>query len=73
MNSPSLLPTPVFAHPGLSLGSHAHACRRACGRLFALKCLAERLHDAVAPRFCTTILGATALIGLLVVWNWRPA
>ncbi len=68
MSSSTLFSTPVFSQQSQVLGSHVHACRRARGRAFALRCLGERLHDVVAPRFCTTIVGATALIGLLAIW-----
>lgn len=50
------------------LASHLQACERARGRSFALRCVGERLHAVVAPRFCTTVFAAVALIALLTVW-----
>ena len=66
--------TPVTSHPqatvppfpshpdGLGLAAHVRACDRALGRTFALRCVAERLHEWLGPRLCTMVLGATAIM-----------
>ena len=50
------------------LGDHLSACHASRGRLFSLRCAAERLHGHVAPRFVTTLLLAALLIGLGCLW-----
>ncbi len=63
---PSAAEAPSTAHrDGLALGAHARACARDLERSFALRCIAERLHDLFGPRLCTTVFGATALLVLL--------
>ena len=52
-------------HDGLLLGAHVRDCHRARERGFALRCLAERLHQVLGPRFFTTVFGAAALLTLL--------
>jgi hypothetical protein len=52
---------------GLALGSHLLACARARGRTFGLRCLADKLHDIVGPRFVTTLFAAAALMTLLTL------
>ena len=47
------------------LGAHVTRCNGCRGRWFALRCAADALHDFVAPRFVTTLLIATAAIGLM--------
>ena len=51
-----------------ALRSHFEACQRALEPVFFMRCWFDSVHDAVAPRFGTTVLGATALIGLLLMW-----
>jgi hypothetical protein len=51
-----------------ALRSHFEACQRALEPVFLMRCWCDRVHEAVAPRFGTTVLGATALIGLLLMW-----
>jgi len=51
------------------LAAHLHACERARGRTFALRCAGERMHAVMAPRFCTTVFIAASLIALLAVWT----
>jgi hypothetical protein len=38
-----------------ALGEHLSLCQRASGRLFALRCTAERVHDFLAARLVTTL------------------
>ena len=47
------------------LGAHVTRCNGCRGRWFALQCAADAVHDFVAPRFVTTLLIATAAIGLM--------
>lgn len=47
------------------LGAHVTRCNGCRGRWFALQCAADAVHDFVAPRFVTTLLIATAVIGLV--------
>lgn len=56
---------PSFDAHGPSLRAHVRDCDRARGRGFFLRCLGERLHDLLAPRFFTTVFGATVLMTLL--------
>ena len=49
-----------------SLRAHLQACAAARGRSFAMRCLGERLHALIGPRFFTTVFAATALTALLV-------
>ncbi len=70
MNLVDTLPRPLFSGAteqpySLALGAHLLACARARGQTFELRCLGERLHDLFAPRFCTTLVAAAALMGLL--------
>ena len=51
-----------------ALRSHFEACQRALEPVFFMRCWFDSVHDAVAPRFGTTVLGATVLIGLLLMW-----
>jgi len=64
MNHTTALPTP--SHDALQ--SHFEACQRALEPVFFMRCWFDSVHDAVAPRFGTTVLGATALIGLVLMW-----
>lgn len=63
-SSTSVLSLPLDPEAS-SLGAHIRDCRRALERGFALRCFAERLHQLLAPRFFTTVFGATALLTLL--------
>ena len=45
------------------LGAHMDSCKDAHGRLFALRCIAEALNSFIAPRFMTTLVVVTLLIG----------
>ena len=47
-----------------ALGEHLDLCRASRGRLFDLHCAVERMHGFVAPRFVTTLVLATLLIGV---------
>ena len=46
------------------LGAHVDRCNGCRGRWFALRCAADAVHDFVAPRFVTTLLVASLVIGL---------
>jgi len=46
------------------LGAHLARCKGCRGRWFAFQCAADALHDFVAGRFVTTVVVATALMGL---------
>jgi hypothetical protein len=46
------------------LGAHVSRCNGSRGRWFTLRCLADAVHDFVAPRFVTTLFIASALIGV---------
>ncbi len=59
--------SPPLREHALALGRHLASCMRARGRWFPLRCLGERLHLLVAPRFCTTVLAVTALMSLLAL------
>ena len=51
-----------------ALQDHFEACQRALEPVFFMRCWCDSVHEAVAPRFGTTVLAATALIGLLLMW-----
>ena len=46
------------------LGAHVSRCNGSRGRWFTLRCLADTVHDFVAPRFVTTLFIASAVIGV---------
>ena len=46
-----------------ALGEHLAHCKALTGRLYALHCAADAVHRFVAPRFVTTLVVATLLIG----------
>ena len=46
------------------LGDHVNRCNGCRGRWFTLRCAADAVHDFIAPRFVTTLLIASAAIGL---------
>ena len=45
------------------LGDHLDQCKGSRGRLFTLRCVAETLNAFVAPRFVSTLVVVTLLIG----------
>lgn len=47
-----------------ALGAHLARCQGCRGRWFALQCLADGLHGFLARRFVTTLVVATAVIGI---------
>lgn len=47
------------------LGAHVNRCNGSRGRWFAARCVADAVHDFVAPRFVTTLFIAGAVIGLI--------
>ena len=47
-----------------ALGQHYDRCQVKRGRWFSLQCMAEALHGSVAPRFVTTLVVATLVIGV---------
>ena len=47
-----------------ALGEHLNSCRGAHGRFFGLQCAAEVLNSYIAPRFVTTVVVVTLLIGV---------
>ena len=49
-----------------ALGRHLQHCRAGRGRWFRAALWAERMHQRLAPRFVTTLVGATAALLLLV-------
>jgi hypothetical protein len=71
-----VLPSPRWSTSSLShtadaspmelreLGAHLARCRGCRGRWFALRCVADGLHDFVVRRFVTTVVVAAALIGI---------
>ena len=46
------------------LGAHLVRCKGCQGRWFAVQCVADALHDFVVRRFVTTVVVASALIGM---------
>ncbi len=46
------------------LGKHVSRCNGSRGRWFTLRCVGDAVHDFVAPRFVTTLLIASTVIGL---------
>lgn len=56
---------PAAWHDGPSLADHVRTCEAALGRTFALRCVGERLHLLLSPRFFTTVFAAIALMALL--------
>jgi hypothetical protein len=74
MNAQVLLPpywsTSSFSHAAdaslelRELGAHLARCKGCRGRWFALRCVTDALHDFVVRRFVTTVVVATALIGI---------
>lgn len=46
------------------LGDHVNRCKVSRSRWFALRCVADAVHDFIAPRFVTTLVIASAVIGV---------
>ena len=46
-----------------ALGEHLAHCQALTSRFYALRCAADAVHRFVAPRFVTTLVVATLLIG----------
>jgi hypothetical protein len=55
-----------MAEQAEALGRHLQDCRAQRGRWFGAALWAEGLHQRLAPRFVTTLVGATAALVLLV-------
>ncbi|MEO8058020.1 MAG: zf-TFIIB domain-containing protein [Burkholderiales bacterium] len=51
----------------VELGAHIDRCNGCRGRWFALRCVADAVHDFVAPRFVTTLLAAAVVLGLAAI------
>ena len=47
-----------------ALGEHLDRCQGARGRFFALGCVVETMNSLIAPRFVTTLVVATLMIGI---------
>ena len=47
-----------------ALGQHYDRCQNRRGRWFSLQCMIESLHSSVAPRFVSTLVVATLVIGV---------
>ena len=47
-----------------ALGQHYDRCQGKRGRWFSLQCMVEALHGSVAPRFVTTLVVVTLVIGV---------
>jgi hypothetical protein len=56
---------PVTPFDGPSLRAHLRGCVAARGRWFKLRCIAEGLHDFLAPRLVTTLAAAACVFGLV--------
>jgi hypothetical protein len=50
-----------------SLQHHLHTCTRARGRSFALRAWCEQAHDALIPRFGTTVAVASMCIAVIAL------
>ena len=51
-----------------ALGAHVSRCNGCRGRWFALRCVADAVHDFLAGHFVTTLLIAGAAIGAASIW-----
>jgi hypothetical protein len=49
------------------LQAHIGRCNGSRGRWFMLRCIADAVHDFVAPRFVTTLFIAGAVIGFALI------
>ena len=47
-----------------SLSAHVGDCNGCRGRWFTLRCMADGVHQFIAPRFVTTLVIAAALMGI---------
>jgi hypothetical protein len=56
---------PISPFDGPSLRAHLRGCVAAQGRCFKLRCIAEGLHDFLAPRLVTTLAAAACIFGLV--------
>ncbi len=52
-----------------ALGEHLDVCSAASGRLFGLRCQAQKLHGFLAPRLISTLVVVALLVAL--VWAWH--
>ncbi len=69
MTNLSIAAGPALRSPASdALGRHLQACRRACGRSFVLRSWCEQAHEALAPRFGTTLAVASTFIALIVAF-----
>jgi hypothetical protein len=69
MNSTAAVP-PTWATSAMDfseLRAHIGSCNGSRGRWFMLQCVADAVHDFVAPRFVTTLFIASALIGIAAI------
>ena len=48
---------------------HVAQCRAGRSRWFSAAAGMERLHDALAPRFATTVVAAASLLWLTFIWS----
>lgn len=53
----------VLSDERLALVAHVQRCARLRGRWFTLRCAAEAMHAALAPRFVTSLLAVFVLFG----------
>ncbi|MFM2345530.1 MAG: hypothetical protein RL654_283 [Pseudomonadota bacterium] len=67
MNASMARAQPLHEHLH-SLRAHLGQCRHARGPMFALGCLAERMHGLVAGRFVTTVVLAVGVLPLASLW-----
>lgn len=51
----------------LELGAHVTRCNGCRSRWFQLRCMADAVHDIVAPRIVTTLVVASAVIGAVAL------
>ncbi|MFT3818254.1 MAG: hypothetical protein QM750_11580 [Rubrivivax sp.] len=70
MSPPAMVAVSSCHHRALTeqaeaLGRHLQHCRAQRGRWFDAALWAERMHRRLAPRFVTTLVGATAALLLL--------
>ncbi len=56
-----------MAEQSEALGRHLQDCRAQRGRWFGAALWAEGLHQRLAPRFVTTLVGATAALTLVLL------
>lgn len=61
------LPRLVELHES-ELQRHVDQCRAGRSRWFSAAAWMERLHDALAPRFLTTVAAAAGLLWITAIW-----